>query len=238
MSIWILLLAGVIVLIGAVVQGSVGFGINMIAAPLLAIADPQLVPVPLLLVSSVFALLPLLREWRHTDWRGVGWGVLGRVPGTALGVAVLVLLPARGVAIVIGLVVLASVGLSLATWRPAPTRPALLTAGLVSGTFGTAAAIGGPPIALVYQHSEGPAVRSTLGAYFAAGSVLSLLGLLLGGQVHPQDLVAASILLPFALTGFLVSGPLRKMLDAGRTRPALLAVAALSALALMVKAVL
>ncbi|WP_114452089.1 sulfite exporter TauE/SafE family protein [Halopolyspora algeriensis] len=233
-----LLLAGVIVLAGAVVQGSVGFGMNLVAAPLLAIADPILVPVPLLLVSSAFALLPVLRERSHTDWHGVGWGMLGRVPGTALGVAALALLPARWVAILIGVVVLISVGLSLLAWRPRPTRPALLTAGMASGTFGTAAAIGGPPIALVYQHTAGPTVRSTLGAYFAGGSVLSILALSLGGQVHADQLLAALALFPFAVTGFLISGPLRKVLDAGRTRPALLVVAALSALALLLKAIL
>lgn len=234
---WMLLLAGLIVLVGAVVQGAVGFGVNLVAAPLLAIADPVLVPVPLLLVASAFALLPLLRERGHTDWRGVRWGVLGRVPGTALGVTALALLPTRGMTILIGVVVLVSVALSLLAWRPAPTRPVLFTAGIVSGTFGTAAAIGGPPIALVYQHTAGPAVRSTLGAYFAAGSVLSILGLALGGQVHGEQLLAALVLFPFALIGFLISGPLRGVLDAGRTRPALLAVAALSALVLLLKAV-
>lgn len=235
---WMLLLAGMIVLTGAVVQGSVGFGMNLIAAPLLAIADPTLVPVPLLLVASAFALLPVLRERGHTDWRGVRWGLFGRVPGTALGVAALALLPARWVAILIGVVVLVSVALSLLAWRPRPTRPALFTAGMASGTFGTAAAIGGPPIALVYQHTAGPAVRSTLGAYFAAGSVLSILGLALGGQIHGDQLLAAVILLPFALVGFLISGPLRHLLDAGRTRPALLIVAGLSALVLLLKAAL
>lgn len=233
---WMLLLAGMILLTGAVVQGAVGFGMNLVAAPLLTIADPALVPVPLLLVSSAFALLPLLRERGHTDWRGVRWGVLGRVPGTVLGVTALALFSARWVSILIGVVVLISVALSLLSWRPAPTRPALFTAGVVSGTFGTAAAIGGPPIALVYQHTAGPAVRSTLGAYFAAGSMMSILGLSLGGQVHGEQLLAAVVLFPFALIGFLLSGPLRKVLDAGRTRPALLAVAALSALALLLKA--
>lgn len=237
-NVGLLLLAGLVVLTGAIVQGAVGFGINMIAAPVLAIADPRLVPVPLILVASVFAVLPLVREWSHTDWKGVQWGIAGRIPGTALGVAALAVLPARGMAIVIGVAVLASVGLSLLTWRPTPTVPALLTAGLVSGTFGTAAAIGGPPIALVYQNSGGPAVRSTLAAYFAVGSGLSLVGLSLGGQVHVADLVAAGVLLPFAVAGFLASGPLRGLLDSGRTRPALLAVAVVSAVALMLKATL
>lgn len=236
MSIWLLLVAGLIVLSGATVQGSVGFGMNMIAAPLLAIVDPVLVPVPLLLTASAFALLPLLREPTHADWRGVGWGLLGRLPGIGLGVAALALLPERGLAILIAISVLVSVMLSLLSWRPTPTSPAMFTAGMFSGIFGTAAAIGGPPVALVYQHRKGPTVRSTLSAYFAAGSVMSIGGLFLGGQIHGHQLVAALVLVPFALVGFVLSGPLRHLLDRGRTRPALLSVAAVSAAALLVKA--
>ncbi|WP_019854142.1 sulfite exporter TauE/SafE family protein [Actinopolyspora mortivallis] len=236
MDIWMLLLAGTIVLGGAVVQGSVGFGMNLIAAPLLAIADPVLVPVPLLVTASAFAVLPLVRERGQADWRGVRWALVGRVPGTVLGVAALALLPSRWLAVLIGVVVLVSVGLSLLTWRPRPVPSTLFTAGVFSGVFGTAAAVGGPPMALVYQHNTGPTVRSTLSAYFALGSLLSLGALLLSGQVQPQQLLAAAVLFPFAMLGFVLSGPLRRPLDRGGTRPALLGLAAFSALSLLFKA--
>lgn len=238
MTIWMLLLAGTIVLGGAVVQGAVGFGMNLIAAPLLAIADPALVPVPLLITGSAFAVLPLLRERGQADWRGVRWGLFGRLPGTALGVTALALLPNRWLAVLIGVVVLVSVVLSLVSWHPRPVPGTLFTAGLFSGVFGTAAAVGGPPIALVYQHTAGPTVRTTLGAYFAMGSLLSLLALLFSGEIHGQQLLAAGILFPFALLGFVLSGPLRRVLDNGRTRPVLLGVASLSAAVLLVKALL
>src|SRR5690606_39990084 len=52
-------------------------------------------------------------------------------------------------------------------------RSTQLAAGMVSGTTGTAAGIGGPPIALLYQHRAGPVVRSTLSATFLVGTVLS-----------------------------------------------------------------
>ncbi|MGH3499401.1 MAG: hypothetical protein ACRDQA_00640 [Nocardioidaceae bacterium] len=129
--------------------------------------------------------------------------------GTAAGVAALTFLPGRALAVFIAGVVLVGVGVSLLAWQPTPTRAALLTAGLVSGAFGTAAAIGGPLVALLYQHRPGPTVRATLGAYFSAGSVLAVAGLVLGGQVHPGQLRAALTLLPFTMTGFLLSGPLR-----------------------------
>ena len=41
---------------------------------------------------------------------------------------------------------------------------------------GTAAAVGGPPVALLFQHHGGPTVRATLGAFFAISATLSVIG--------------------------------------------------------------
>jgi uncharacterized membrane protein YfcA len=231
-------LAGLVVMLGALVQGTVGFGIALVAAPLLAIIDPALVPVPMLLLATGHAALALLRERGDTDWAGVGWALLGRVPGIALGVLAVALLPPRWFAVVVAATVLVCAGLSLLRWHPRPTAPALLVAGLVSGAGGTASAIGGPPVALLYQDAGGPRVRATLGAYFTAGSVLSLAGLAIGGQFSADALGAAAVLLPFMIIGFAASTPARRFLDRGWSRPAVLGLASAGALTLLVQAAL
>jgi uncharacterized membrane protein YfcA len=236
MSTGTLVLAGLVVAVGAVVQGSVGFGMNLVAAPLLALLDPSLVPVPILLASTVPAGLSLLREHAHADWVGVGWAMLGRLPGTVLGVLAVAVLPLRGLTVVVALSVLACVGLSVISWRPRPEPRALATAGVVSGAFGTAASIGGPPVALLYQHSAGPTVRATMGAYFVLGSVLSVVGLSMAGEVATDDLRAAALLVPFLLVGFVLSRGTRRWLDGPWLRPAVLAVSAGGALLLIVRA--
>lgn len=233
-----LLLAGLVLMVGALVQGSVGYGMNLLAAPIFVLLDPSLIPVPLLLVTAVHAGLAAAREHSHADWPGIGWAVTGRIPGIALGVLVVATLPERPFSAVIGASVLVCVALSLLTWRPRPTPRALLVAGLASGTFGTASTIGGPPIALLYQHERGPTIRATMAVYFAIGTVLSVLALALGGQVHGEPAVKAALLLPFLLAGFLLSGPLRKILDGGWMRPAILAVAAVSATVLITRSAL
>jgi uncharacterized membrane protein YfcA len=232
----VIVLAGIVVAFGALVQGTVGFGLALVAAPLLVLIDPAFVPVPLLLLATGHALLMLRRERGETDWTGVGWATLGRLPGIALGVLAVALLPERWFAAAVALTVLVCSGLSLLRWSPRPTAPALLVAGVVSGAGGTASAIGGPPVALLYQQERGPRVRATLGAYFAAGSLLSLLGLGLAGEVRVDALRSAAVLLPFMVAGFAVSTPARKLLDRGWTRPAVLAVAIGGALALLVTA--
>jgi uncharacterized membrane protein YfcA len=234
----VLALAGVVVAAGALVQGAVGFGLALVAAPLLAIVDPTLVPVPLLLVTGVHAVLTLLREHADTDWRGVGWALLGQLPGIGLGVLAVATLPPRAFLAAVAVAVLVCAALSTVAWRPRPTPPALLVAGLVSGVSGTAASIGGPPVALLYQGEDGPRVRATMAAYFTAGTVLSLTGLLIGGQVAGSHLVAAATLLPFLVVGFLLSGPARRVLDRGWVRPAVLAVSVAGAVFLLVNALL
>lgn len=231
----VIALAGVVVALGALVQGTVGFGIALVAAPLLAILDPSLVPVPLLMITAVHAVLTLLREHVDTDWRGVGWALLGRLPGIGLGVLAVATLPPRGFVAAVGLTVLVCCGLSVVRWRPRPTVPALLIAGLVSGAGGTASAIGGPPVALLYQDAKGPRVRSTLAAYFTVGTLASIAGLALAGEVTGAALGSGALLLLPMLAGFALSGPARRLLDRGWTRPSVVGLAAAGAVALLVQ---
>jgi uncharacterized membrane protein YfcA len=233
-----ILLAGLVIAMGAFVQGTAGIGLALVAAPLLAIVEPRLIPVPLLVVAIGHALLTLRREWGDADWSGVGWALLGRLPGVALGVLMVAALSPRGFRAVVAIIVLVCAALSTVRWQPRPTRPALLAAGLVSGAGGTAAAIGGPPVALLYQRASGARVRATMAAYFAVGSVLSMAGLAIGGQVDADGLYAGSLLLPFMIVGYLLSTPARRVLDRGWVRPAVLGLALAGAIGLLVQVAL
>nr|WP_239029078.1 sulfite exporter TauE/SafE family protein [Pseudonocardia acidicola] len=232
----VIVLAGLVVALGALVQGTVGFGIALVSAPLLAILDPRLVPVPLLVLSGTHALLSLARERGDTDWRGVGWALVGRLPGTALGVLAVATLPQRKFAILIAGSVLVCAGLSALRWRLHPTPRTLMVAGLVGGVSGTASSIGGPPVALAYQRERGARIRSTMAAYFTAGTAMSVLSLAAAGQVRLDGLLTGALLLPFMFAGFLLSSPARRFLDRGWTRPAVVGLACTSALVLLAQA--
>nr|WP_243754461.1 sulfite exporter TauE/SafE family protein [Labedaea rhizosphaerae] len=234
----LLLVAGLIMLAGALVQGVVGYGLNLLAGPLMALIDPALVPVPLLLVACGNAVMSATRERGHIEWRNVWWALGGRIPGNILGVLAIALLPARGFNLAVGLSVLVCVGLSLITWTPKLNRHSLVVAGTASGAFGTTSAIGGPPIALLYQNEEGPTVRATLGVYFLLSSVSSLVTLLVVGEVKVEHLWIALLLVPFMAVGFLLSSPLRKFVEGPRLRTGILAVAGLAAVVLVGKSVL
>ncbi|MGI5506632.1 sulfite exporter TauE/SafE family protein [Lentzea sp. CA-135723] len=238
MSWGLLVAAGVIVAFGGLLQGLIGFGLALVAVPLLALLDPALVPVPVLVIACAHALLSLVREFGHVDWRGVGWAMLGRLPGTVVGIWIVDSLDAKSFGIVVGAAVLVCVLLSVTSWRPQPTPPSLVTAGVASGSFGTATSIGGPMIALVYQNQEGPQVRATLAAFFTLGSAVSMAGLSIAGNVTAHQLWSGVLLVPFLIAGFLLSGPLRKRFDAKGVRTPMLVVAGVSAVVLIVRSAL
>jgi len=224
-----LALAALATALGAAVQGTVGFGMALVAGPLLALLDPRLVPGPILLATLVFALLTSGREFGHVDRRGVSIALVGRLPGIAVGAFVLARLSNEALARSFAVIVLLAVFLSTLGARWKPTTTALLSAGLLSGIMGTVGAIGGPPIALVYADAEGPRLRSTLALYFALGSALSMVALILVGRFGSPELHATLWLLPGVIAGYLLSSPLRRVLDRGYTRTAILVVSAVSA---------
>jgi uncharacterized membrane protein YfcA len=219
----VLLLAGLAVLTGAVVQGCVGLGLGLIAAPVMALLDPTLVPATILLTTSVLPALTAVRELGDVDWSGLRFALAGRVPGIVLGAWVVVTQPARTTAVVVAVVVLGAVVLSATSWHARPTPRALLVAGVVSGVSGTATSIGGPPVAMLYQRAGGSVLRSTMGVYFLVGNVLSVAALAVAGEIGSRDLLRALALLPFLVVGFWASGPLRGRVDGPRLRVAVLA---------------
>jgi uncharacterized membrane protein YfcA len=236
MSTWaVFAVLAVAVTMGGLVQGAVGLGLGLVAAPVATLVHPALMPGVMLWLAAAYPLMTLSREGRATDWRGLRWAFVGRLPGTVIGVAFVSAVSARLLSLLVGLTVLVAV---LLTWQVVSLpmrRGVLVAAGLVSGAMGTATSIGGPPVALVYQHVTGARLRATMATYFAIGALLSLLALGLAGELDAEDSLWALGLAPFLVVGFLLADTVRQHVDEGRTRVAVLSVCAASATALVVR---
>ena len=237
LSLLAFLLALVVVTVCAAIHGSVGFGLNLLAVPLLLLVDPALVPGPALAAGLVMAVLVAGRELGAVD-RRTPWAVAGLVPGTVAGVALLAVVPEDALSVALGVLVLAAVVLSATSWQPTPSRPALLVAGTATGFLSTAAAIGGPPMALLYGRSEGARLRSSLSVVFVAASLVALVALAAVGRFGGTELRTSLALLPGVVLGFLLSGPLRRLVDRGNVRPAVLALSTVAALAAIAEGLL
>ncbi len=72
------------VLAGAFIQGTGGIGFAMFAAPVAALVKPELVPGPMLMLGGEVSLLVALRERASIDFRGAGFALAGRVPGSVV----------------------------------------------------------------------------------------------------------------------------------------------------------
>ena len=216
--------------VGAAVQGALGFGANLIAVPVVAIVVPEALPATLILWVVPLVIAMAVRERHGVDWSGVRWTTLGRVPGTVLGAWVASTVASTTLSVLCGLGVLLAVATSLAT-ADVPLIPVTKTvAGFASGAMGTATSIGGPPLALLYQHEDGRVLRATLAMTFTFGTAISLTGLVLAGAVEPWHLGLALALTPGLAAGLLFSPTLVRRLDGATLRPAVLALATIAAL--------
>ncbi len=63
----LLVLAALALIVAGAVQGSTGFGFNMLAAPVLAVINPAFVPGPMLLIAGLVCFGGMLSEARFID---------------------------------------------------------------------------------------------------------------------------------------------------------------------------
>lgn len=229
------LMAFGISVLGAVLQGSVGFGLGLIGVPLLVLIDPVFVPGPLLLGAFLLNLLISRREQTGIDLTGVRWAIPGRILGAILGSLMLSYFPRGHISVLFGGMVLLAVGITIAGLKFPPTRQNVLVAGTFSGFMGTTSAIGGAPMALVFQKQKGSRIRGTLSVIFAIGTVISMVSLLIIGRFGIRELKAASLLFPGIVVGFCLSRHTSRILDRGLIRAAVLITAALSGMFVVLK---
>ena len=221
------------VVAGATIQSSVGFGFSLVAVPTMAFLRPEAVPVTLLLLALPMTSYMALKE-RHSIVMGAfAWITGGRVIGTILGIGFLEVVSQGGLGRLLGFLVLAASIMSFVGPSFEARNTTQLAGGVASGVMSTAAALGGPPLALVNQKSSGPELRSTLALSFVVGLLLSLTALALAGRVEPQHAVLALKLLPGLLLGLYLGGRIAGQLDERWLRPAILMFAAAGGVAVL-----
>jgi uncharacterized membrane protein YfcA len=234
---WVVLATTVIA--AATVQGTVGFGANLLAVPVVALIVPAALPGAMVIPGVPMAVVMAVAERDHVDRRGSGYLVLGRLPGTLVGVAVVAAVSSAVLAIVIGTVVILGVAASVAAahLHPGVTPRTATAAGVITGVTGTAAAIDGPPLALLYQHDPPPVFRATLATQFALGAAITLTALVATGQLDAWQAWLGVSLMPGFIAGLGLSLVIRPRLAHVNLRPAVLTIAALTGLAAIGRAI-
>lgn len=227
------LIASLAIGAGAALQGSIGFGMALLASPILILVDQGFIPVPYMLASLWLSVSVVLRERQAIDLKGIQWAVVGRIPGTLLAGWLLVIAPKDIMVLVFGALVLVAVLISAVGKKFPPVRTNLVGAGFLSGIMGTIATIGGPPMAIVYQDSESPTLRTTLSGYFIFGGLFTAVTLFFMGQVGWREVWLAVALLPGIFLGYLLSSKLLPYIRKEHTRTGVLVLATVSALVII-----
>ena len=230
-----LIIAWIVTFVAGVLQGVMGFGFNLMTVPVLTIVDPAFTPIPQLMLSLPMTIAAAWRERDHLDTAGVGWVVAGRVPGSLVGAVVLTVVAERVLGIVIAAIVLVAIGAIAAGLSVRLTRRNRVLAGLLSGFTGTTAAIGGPPLALLYRDEQGGAIRSNLGMIFTVGLTVSLASLAVAGAFTATDAEAAAWLATPMLAGYGISGKVRSRLRPSVVRQGILVVSGVAAAVLLIQ---
>ena len=197
-----LLVTGTVVFIGAVIQGSVGMGFGLFAAPILAIIDPRLIPGLILTLGIFAASLPAIRGRKQIVRKELGLGIVGRIVGAiGAGAAFGAITDFQTLSLVFGVIIALAVILSLTPFEVAFNDTNLFVASIVSGVMGTFTGIGAPPMGILYQHQNATKIRATLNAFFALGALISFVALMSYGAIGTGHFLVAAAVSPALLLG-------------------------------------
>lgn len=235
---WVAVLCIAIVFIGSTLQASIGVGLGLLSAPTLSLIDPAFIPGALAICVVPLTVGMTIRERSHIDRSGISRAVVGRFIGVVIGASLISRMGQNGIAIVVGLSVLLAVVGSLTGIHFAPTPRNLLVAGTASGFSGTVASVGGPPMALTYQHSDPRTLRASLATFNMIGSAFTIPGLVIAGVIGHRELRLALMLVPGVLLGLWTGRFTITRMSPDRVRPFVLIACAASAIVLLARQLL
>ena len=195
----------VLLFVSSAVQGVLGFGFAVIASPIIVQINPNLVPQLLALLGLPIALRVFFREKESVDLSKVKPLIVGRLVGGPIGLLLLLNLSEKYLSIAVGVIVLVAGLGSFFGWVINRNNINSFLAGTFSGIFGMVAAVGGPPVALLYRNTKSEEFRPSLNSVFSIGILITLSLLVLSGNLFMDHLLLFVLFLPFVLIGVRIS---------------------------------
>jgi len=222
--------AAIALFIGCVVQTSVGFGMAVIAAPIIVLFKPEWVPIVITIVALALSLQNSWGQRTYIEWHIISPAMVTRVPGTIIGAWILSLLyeNKNGLQILIAIMVLIAVFVTAFSKPFQSNAKNISIAGFFSGIAGTTTSIGGPPMALVMQHGHSHNTRANLSIYFVYSCITALISYHIIGLLNKEMWLIGISFIPIGLAGYKIGTLLRHFVDQ-RFRTMLLVLCLLSA---------
>lgn len=173
----------IISFVASLVRSTLGFGESLIAVPLFLLFLPVEIAVPLsVMLSIVIALIIVIQDHSKIHFNSAKWLILYAIFGVPLGI--LILIYGNEVFIKVGLGVLIifyslySLFVKSNKILKEDNKLWLFVCGFLSGVFGGAYGLNGPPLVVYGNLRQWSAkhFRATLQAYFLPVSFISVLG--------------------------------------------------------------
>jgi len=222
-------LAFVTLFVAGLVSGLTGFGLALVATPLLILILPPKVVVPLLTLHGTVNNLLILYESRRCLEPGRIWLLaLAGMAGVPFGAYLLAVCDAGVLKTLIGVAItLSALAFLLGFQRElAHERLASLPVGLVSGLLNGSMGMAGPPVILFFANQGVPKAtfRANLAAYFAAVNLITVPAYLVAGLITRPVVGYAALLLPALAAGLFAGIRLARRVDEAAFRRVVLVV--------------
>ena len=221
-------LSAFVIFLGCAIQTALGFGMAVVAAPIIVLFKPEWVPVILTIVVLALSIRNAWNLRNNVEWKLITPPMISRIPGTILGAWVLTQVPHQVLQLMVASMVLIAILITAFAKPFKSTVTSMSIAGLISGFTGSTTAIGGPPMALVMQHGASNNTRANLSVYFGYSCLLSLVIYQMMGIMTRELWLTGLSFIPAGLAGFYAGIHLRGWVDT-RFRPLLLILCSISA---------
>ncbi len=203
-------------------QAITGFGLVMVAAPLLMFFyDPRLVVLLVVLLASCGNATQTLILRRAARWDIVRRMFLGSLCAQPVGYFIYHHFPSEGIKLLVSVVILISLTtMQLSHWRFQQTARGDFIAGFLAGAMATTTGMAGP-VLILYFAAAGmtPAtLRATTISFFFCCNVLSVTTFLVGGAAMGEALHEVVFLLPGLVAGIATGHIFFRYLPAARFR--------------------
>lgn len=218
---------------GAIVHGSIGIGLGLVAAPALVAIDPAFAPGPLLLAGQIVGIRHVLAEFGEADLRAWKRSLFGVPVGVVGALVVLEMMSDKLLAIMVGSLTAMAAAMLLAGWNLSRTPRTETVAGAVCAFSSLTAALPGPPLVCVYSDMKPSMMRPTASLLILSVATVGFFTLLASGNFGGEEFGLLAWLMPGVIAGLIASRWVRPHLDRPWFRPLVLTIALIGGLALV-----
>ena len=188
-------------------MGTVGFGIVLVAAPVVLLyLEPQQTVVVLNGLTAILMAMVLMRTWRYLEVRASVGLVLGGLAATPIGVLALNAASAGVLRVTITVVIIILALFSLTNFQLpfAQRRPAGPLFGFLTSLSVTTIGIGGPigAVYVIAQRWKAETVRAVLALFFLASDTMAFALYAATGLVGRDTLANVGAMIPGLVIGF------------------------------------